>query len=148
MTPGRIALVGQLATTLPLVGLTWVVQVLVYPQLARVGVSEFQAYHAAHTRLVTYVVAPLMVGELVAVLAGVAAPNVALPRWLAGVGAALAIGTWAATFFLAVPQHAVLAHGFDTNAHERLLAANAVRTALWSLRSLLVVGAVARALPG
>lgn len=148
MTPGRAAIVGQLATTLPLVGLTWVVQVLVYPQLARVGVGEFQAYHAAHTRLVTYVVAPLMVGELVAALAGVAAPDAVLPRWLSAVGAALAIGTWAATFFLAVPQHAVLAHGFDASAHERLLAANAVRTVLWSLRGVLVVGAVARALPG
>jgi hypothetical protein len=147
VTAGRLGLVGQLATTLPLVGLTWIVQVLVYPQLARVGASEFQAYHAAHTRLVTYVVAPLMVVELAAALSGVAAPDPVLPRWLATVGAGLAIATWAATFFLAVPQHAVLSRGFDPRAHELLLAANALRTALWSLRGVLVVGAVARALP-
>ncbi|MBK8213538.1 MAG: hypothetical protein IPK71_07250 [Myxococcales bacterium] len=147
MSPGRLALVAQLASTLPLVGLTWLVQVLVYPQLARVGASEFPAYHAAHARLVTYVVAPLMVTELMASLGGLAAADPVVPRWLAAVGAGLAIATWAATFFLAVPQHAVLSRGFDPRAHELLLAANALRTALWSLRGVLVVGAVARALP-
>ena len=63
MTPSRIALLLQLATTLPLVGVIWLVQILVYPQLTRVGASDFPAFHVGHTRLITYVVAPLMLGE-------------------------------------------------------------------------------------
>jgi len=54
----------QLGTTLPLVGLIWFVQIVAYPLFARVGADAFPAYHEAHARLITFVVAPLMVLEL------------------------------------------------------------------------------------
>ena len=53
MSATRLALLLQLGTTLPLVGLIWLVQVVSYPLFARVGAAEFPAYHAAHARLIS-----------------------------------------------------------------------------------------------
>lgn len=53
---GKIALLAQLGTTLPLVGLIWFVQVVAYPQFARVDAASFPAYHAAHATLISYLV--------------------------------------------------------------------------------------------
>jgi len=87
MTIARACLLVQLGT-LPLVGLIWFVQIVAYRLFERVGVAEFPAYHAAHARLITFVVAPLMLGELAAALAGVAYPDRSLPREVAWLGAA------------------------------------------------------------
>lgn len=46
----RIAFVVQLGTTLPLVGLIWLVQVVSYPLFLHVGRAELAAYHEAHAR--------------------------------------------------------------------------------------------------
>ena len=56
--------------------------------------------------------------------------------WLALV---LTVIVWASTFFLQVPLHEKLAAGFEANAHSALVRTNWLRTAAWSLRSLLVL---------
>jgi hypothetical protein len=42
-----LVLVLHLATTLLMVGLIWLVQIVYYPLFARVGDSSFAAYHSA-----------------------------------------------------------------------------------------------------
>lgn len=143
---GRLALLAQLATTLPLVGLIWMVQVVVYPQLARVGPAEFLAYHAAHTRLITPVVGPLMVGELLAAVAFLAAPTTGTPPWLPAIGLGLVAACWGTTVFLSVPQHELLGRGFQAAAWGRLTATNWVRTVAWTVRGALLLWLVARSL--
>ena len=143
----RAALLLQLGTTLPLVGLIWVVQIVAYPLFARVGAAAFPAYHEAHARLITFVVAPLMVLELAGALVGATTVDPAMPRGAAWLGAALVVTVWLVTFFGSVPQHAALARGFDIRAHGVLVATNWLRTAAWTLRGGILVWAVARALP-
>lgn len=140
----RIALVLQLGTTLPLVGLIWLVQIVAYPLFARVGAGDFPAYHAAHSRLITFVVAPLMLGELAGALAGAFFEDPALPRAWAWFGAALAVAVWLLTMFVSVPKHNVLAHGFEGRAHGLLVATNWLRTLAWTLRGAILLWAVAR----
>ncbi len=143
MDLSTFAFVGQLATTLPLVGLIWLVQVVSYPLFARVGQPDFPAYHEAHSRLITYVVAPLMLGEITcATLWIVQSPHVA-PRSAVWAGALLAAAPWAVTMFISVPQHARLARGFDTRAHHVLVATNWMRTALWTARAAMLLWLVA-----
>lgn len=141
----RLALLGQLATTLPLVGLIWMVQVVAYPLFARAGTDAFPAYHAAHSSLITLVVGPLMVGELLFAGAFVVARPDAVPGWIAWAGAALVLLIWLATAFVSVPQHGVLARGFDAHAHAVLVATNWIRTAAWTARGALLLGVVSRA---
>lgn len=139
----RVALLVQLGTTLPLVGLIWFVQVVAYPLFGRVGAAEFPAYHEAHARLITYVVAPLMLGELAGALAWLIRPGEGVPRYVAWVGAALAVAAWLVTMFVSVPKHDVLARGFDPRAHELLVLTNWLRTATWTARGAMLLWVVA-----
>lgn len=144
---GKIALLAQLGTTLPLVGLIWFVQVVAYPQFARVDASSFPAYHAAHSALISYLVAPLMVVELGACLLMVAArpPSVSVPVAIAGL--ALCALAWGVTGLVSVPLHATLGHGFDASAHARLLSSNWLRTLAWSCRGALLLWTLSRTAP-
>ena len=137
-----LALVGQLATTLPLVGLIWMIQVVAYPLFARVASADFPAYHEAHSRLITYVVAPLMLGELVFATLWIVEPLDAIPHPIVWVGAALAAAVWVVTMFISVPQHTKLARGFDGHTHRVLVTTNWFRTALWTIRGAILVGVV------
>ncbi len=139
----RAALLLQLGTTLPLVGLIWFVQVVAYPLFARVAAADFLAYHASHSRLITYVVAPLMVGELASSVVWLIWPLDGLPRQVAWVGAALAVTTWIVTMFVSVPQHTILARGFDARAHDLLVVTNWLRTASWTARGAMLLWLVA-----
>ena len=146
MNVARIALLVQLGSTLPLVGLIWLVQIVAYPLFAEVGAAEFLLYHAAHARLITFVVGPLMVAELASAVLLVFVEHPALPRPLALLGAALAAATWAITMFVSVPRHELLAHGFSAHVHAMLVATNWLRTAAWTFRGGLLLAVVDRAL--
>jgi len=147
MTASRLAYLAQLASTLPLVGLIWLIQVVSYPLFARVGAEAFPHYHAGHTQLITFVVAPLMLVELAGAAGSVAFPADAYPRAVALVGAALVALAWGVTMFCSVPAHAILARGFDADAHATLVATNWLRTAAWTLRGALLLAYAARGLP-
>jgi hypothetical protein len=119
-----------------LTGLIWVVQLVVYPALSRVGKADFASYHAAHTRGMGYAAGAPMVLELA--LASWLA-WAAYPRWggaLAIGQLALALATWVATFFIAVPFHNRLsAHGYNYIALDGLTRTNWLRTLTWTARA-------------
>jgi hypothetical protein len=56
--------------------------------------------------------------------------------WL---GAVLLAGIWWSTAFLQVPQHNLLAVGFNRVAYETLVTSNWLRTTAWSARGVLVL---------
>lgn len=121
------------AVTWGLVGLIWVVQLVLYPAFARVPAAAFPAYHALHTRAITWVVAPLMILE-VATAAWLVAGGYR-PSWFLASLLPLAVN-WASTAFVQVPLHRRLAQAFDAEAHRRLVGTNWVRTAAWTARGL------------
>lgn len=131
-------LILQILTTLFMTGLIWFVQVVHYPLFDQVGTSGFAIYEQRHSLLTTWVVLPPMTLELVT--AGLLLwyrPSF-IPGWSLYLGLSLVLLIWASTFFLQVPQHGILAQGFDPQAHFRLVTSNWLRTVLWSMRSLLV----------
>lgn len=133
------------AATCAMTGLIWFVQIVHYPLFAAVDAGSFTAYHQAHTRLTTFVVAPLMLAELAAaVVIATHAPHLAHGRWL---GLALLAVVWAVTFGVSVPSHDVLATDFVADAHATLVAANWIRTVAWTLRAGLALWMVASAVP-
>nr|MEE4268808.1 hypothetical protein [Candidatus Krumholzibacteria bacterium] len=132
----HIILTIQAAVTWALTGLIWMVQVVHYPLFATVGPESFSAYHARHSRQISYVVVPLMFVELgTAVVWLWVSPSSSL-AWL-GVG--LLVLIWVSTFAWQVPQHRVLAQGFQEVAHGRLVATNWVRTVGWTMRAVLLL---------
>lgn len=130
-------LIAHAASTWALTGLIWLVQVVHYPLFALVGASAFPAYHTAHTRLITPIVAPLMIVEA-ATAAWIVVTRADAP-WLVWSGLVLVGVVWLGTFGLSVPRHdALLRGGHDLSAIERLVATNWVRTVAWTLRAGLV----------
>lgn len=121
------------ASTWALVGVIWTIQLVHYPLFAQVGRDTFTAYHQRHTTQITWVVAPLMLTELVTaaslVMSGSRDP------WLLVSLVPLAFN-WLSTWMVQIPLHDTLAAGFDAHAHDRLLATNWWRTVAWTVRGL------------
>ncbi len=127
------------ANRLPSFGLLvliWLVQVIIYPAFAEIAPDRFAPWHAGYTRAVTWIVAPLMLGQ-VALLAWLA---VVRPSRFVLITAAMVAVAWIATFALAVPAHNTLqASGLDRAVVARLIAGNWVRTIAWTLAFLLLL---------
>lgn len=144
----RACLLIHLAATLYLVGLIWFVQLVHYPLFDGVGTPGFAAYEARHGRWTTVAVAPAMLIELATAAWLVWRPPAGGPSWAMPAGL-VAVGLlWAVTFFVSVPQHTVLAGGFDARAHRLLVDTNWIRTALWTARGLLLLWVVGLLLGG
>lgn len=135
--PG-IVLAVQIASTLFMTGVIWVVQLVHYPLFERVGADAFSAYEIEHrTRISLVVVLPMLV-ELATAAWIAVRPPAAVPPWSARAGLALLAVVWASTFLLQVPLHDRLSVGHDPEAIRALVRGNALRTAAWTLRGLLV----------
>ena len=135
----RLLFLVNLGATLFMFGVITLVQVVHYPLFARVGAQAFAAYEASHTRLITFVVFPPMVLELLTGIALVWLRPAFLSPWVAWVGLALIGLIWLSTAFLQVPLHGQLAGGFVAAAHDRLVATNWIRTVAWAARSALLL---------
>ncbi len=138
-------LVVHLAATGALMGLIWTIQLVHYPLFPLVDQVEFVAFEQRHSFRVSLIVGPLMAAELLSAL------------WIAwrlpfGIAPATA---WAALFVLgivhgctvlfSVPAHQRLGRGFDSATHKRLLLTNWIRTAGWTVRTLLAMWMVVAA---
>jgi hypothetical protein len=145
----KLLLLIHAAATLFMVGLIWFVQVVHYPLFAQVGAGEFIAYAASHGQRTTYVVTGPMLVELITALLLVwrGGPG-GTPPAVGWVGLGLVGVVWLSTFFLQVPQHTVLASGFQPEPWRVLVTSNWLRTAAWTARGGLVLYLLARAMRG
>ena len=137
----RILLLLQLFSTLGMFGVIWFVQVVHYPLFLQIGPADFPAYEVAHANRTTYVVAPLMLVELVTT------GLMLLPRLRPGpvsaggawAGAGLVCALWLSNALLQVPLHNRLHDGYSAEVIRQLVATNWIRTAAWSTRAALVL---------
>ncbi|MGB5943936.1 MAG: hypothetical protein WBG71_13720 [Leeuwenhoekiella sp.] len=113
-----------------LVVLIWLVQLVIYPGLCRYAITELKIWHKAYMKQVSYVVMPLMVGQL-----GVVVYQLIQVRDVYTVGSlAIILLLWASTFFRFVPLH----QNIETSANceeltRKLVYRNWSRTLLWTL---------------
>jgi hypothetical protein len=140
-----LILVIHFATSCYMTGLCWLVQLVVYPQFARVGAERFAAYHRAHMAWTSAAVVPVMVTE--AVLASL------IFYWhprdpLAIAGIALLAVVWINTFAQEVPTHEKLKAGHDLRVIRRLVVWNWPRTLAWTGRAVVGGWMILRNLPG
>lgn len=126
------------SSTLYMLGVICLIQVIHYPLFALVGKDQFIAYHAQHVRLTSVVIAIPMLIELVTLGAlFYLNPLYRYDYWF--VLSAFLLGIiWAVTFFVSVPQHNILSLGFDQKAWQVLVDTNWIRTICWGLRAILL----------
>jgi hypothetical protein len=146
--PLPLLLVLQAAATWYMVGVIWMVQLIHYPLMGRVGASEFVGYERAHTQWMSLVVGPGMLVEVVTaaywLLAVQGRKDEAVFAWI---GAGLIAVIWGSTFFVQVPLHEKLSQGFDAAALALLVGTNWIRTFAWTARGVLMAWMVWRMLP-
>lgn len=119
-----------LASSLYMVGLIWFVQIVHYPLFEAVkdASGEYYRMHAAKTGLVVALPMLVQMGCAIFFALKPGAGNAWMMRGLLVVLAAV----WLTTFLLSVPQHTILANGYDAHAVRRLVNTNWIRTVLWS----------------
>lgn len=135
----EVVLLLHLAATVFMVGVIWFVQIVHYPLFGRVGTEGFAGYSAAHSRLTGFVVGPPMLVEAATAVVLVVSPPEGVPFSLALTGLVLLVAIWLSTALLQSPQHTVLGRGFRPATHRFLVRTNWIRTALWTVRGLLVL---------
>lgn len=109
----------------------WLVQLVVYPGFRRIEKSQFVSWHSRYLKLMGYVVAPLMIGQL-----GFAIWDAFTVRqWISAETHYLGLValTWIVTFRFVVPIHDNLQdRGKQPKLIKQLVLANWPRTVLWS----------------
>jgi hypothetical protein len=135
----------QLVGTLSMTGIIWFVQVVHYPLFARVGESGFATYSQQHATRTGWVVAPLMLVELVTACLGLIRffRPALLPLSWAVAGVFLLAIIWLSTGLLQVPLHSRLGLEYQAPAVHRLVRTNWIRTVCWTMGSCLLIGFLA-----
>jgi hypothetical protein len=145
MSPAVVLVVNAAATWF-LTGLIWVIQVVHYPLFVHADRAGYPDFADAHGRLITPVVGPAMLAELVtAAWLVIDRPDV-LPATWAWAGLILVGVIWTSTAVLQVPMHGQLSNGYDAGAHAWLVRSNWIRTLAWTARSILALVVLVRAL--
>jgi hypothetical protein len=128
----------NLLSTWYMVGLIWMVQIVHYNLMDRVGREQFVRYETDHARLITPIVLIPMLIEISSAfgLLLLMPPN--FPGWAAWAGFVMVIAIWISTAFIQVPYHRTLMTGFTTAAYRGLVGSNWIRTVLWTMRGLMM----------
>lgn len=129
----------SLVSTFYFMGLIWVIQVLHYPLFARVGSSEFQAYHNEHNQRITMLLGlPVLVAFAGAVLlVSVKIPGV--PAWSSWLNLVFTFSFWLVTAAVQIPLHEILSGGFSAQTIQALVDGNWIRTFIWTFQGGLLL---------
>jgi hypothetical protein len=130
---GDFLLLANLAATLFLTGLVWVLQVVQFPLMLRAGGLDFPAYVTEQRTRNTLLMAPVMLIELATAVWLLFDPRA--PHRDAFHALLLLIVIWIVTFAAIVPIHSKLVRGYDDALVRKLILWNWIRTACWTLRS-------------
>ena len=113
--------------------LIWLVQIIIYPGMHGWDQTRFAMLHRDYARRIACIVGPLMLGQAFLALRQMAAN----PGMIAAVQLGLIAAVWGVTILVSVPLHRRLSGGYDEQAINRLVASNWLRTAGWSLVSVI-----------
>jgi hypothetical protein len=132
-------LLAQVVGSVGMFGVIWMIQIVHYPLMRAIPDQAFVSYEQQHTRLISFVVGPLMAVEGVCVLAVFFFRPMGIPlwsTWVGGVLEAIAIGV---TAFVSAPAHGRLEAGPNTELLDRLITTNWFRTAAWTGRAAIAL---------
>lgn len=108
----------------------WLVQLVIYPSFLRFESSELIAWHKAYTFRVSFVILPLMFGQLALSISSVVG-DASILEWIAF---AFVLVCWILTFFVSVPLHRKIEQNDITReTRQKLITTNWPRTILWSV---------------
>jgi len=126
----------QFCCSLLLTGLIWIIQLVHYPSFHFIEHSKFIEFEIFHSKKITWIVAPLMLIELITAV-DLFSKN--LNNHYFTINLLAILGIWISTFTFSVPLHNKLQNGFSSEAIDKLIITNWPRTILWSVKSILLI---------
>ncbi|MEM7008850.1 MAG: hypothetical protein AAF462_06910 [Thermodesulfobacteriota bacterium] len=120
-------------------GLIWMVQIVHYPLFKYVGNEQFLEYERKHSKLITFIVGPVMSLELltgIVILSSSFLSNTDYNIYLISFG--LLVLIWLSTAFVQVRHHKQLSTEFSTQVVDKLVGYNWIRTICWTIRAILL----------
>ena len=118
-----------------MVGVIWVIQLLHYPSFHFINDQKYIEFQHFHMQRISIIVIPAMLTELASALLLAYFFESSLTIILL----ALVIGNWAITLIFFTNMHQKLTNGYDHSIVNRLVQINWSRTALWSLRLIILL---------
>lgn len=115
--------------------LIWLIQIVHYPSFRYIDATQFDSFHNHHTNMITLIVLPLMLCELMNVL-WVTYKTSFSSIFLLLSGIVFII--WLTTFLVSVPLHGQMVQFKNAAAIEKLIATNWIRTIFWTVKVVIV----------
>ena len=122
-------------STSVMVGVIWVIQLLHYPSFHFINENKYIEFQHFHMRRISFIVIPVMLIELASALL----LSYFFRSSLTIILLALLLGIWGITFIFFTNLHQKLTNGYDPSIVDRLVQINWYRTALWSLRLIILL---------
>lgn len=124
----------QIFCSLFMVGVIWLIQLVHYPSFQFIQHDKFFSFNCFHQKMMTYLVAPIMVLELLAGVALLFAQTLSSFTLLNMVSI---VFLWGMTFLVSVPLHTkLLNYAYNLAVIKQLIRTNWPRTIIWSLRAI------------
>ena len=125
----------NLLSTSVMVGVIWIIQLLHYPSFHFINEKNYIEFQHFHMQRISFIVVPVMLIELASALLIAYFFESSLTIILL----AFVLGIWAITFIFFTNMHQKLTNGYDHSIVDRLVKINWSRTALWSLRLIILL---------
>ena len=128
----------SLFTNLIMVGVSLITHFVTYPSFKLIKSSIFSEFHKSYTNKMVFIVAPVMILELISSLL-----LVTFDMNDNNTGIVLLITLmliWFLTFFTIVPIHNKLSVNYNKDLNQKLIKYNGLRTILWIIKLILFVG--------
>ena len=133
----HVIFISHLTLTSIMVGLIWVIQLVHYPTFHFIDKNLYSSFQKFHMNSISLIVIPVMVLELatgVLLLVGNS------KNFLIIISFIILILIWAITGVFFSGAHGKLITGYDALVVDELVSMNWVRTILWTLKMLLLLG--------
>ena len=122
-------------STSVMVGVIWVIQLLHYPSFHFINEKKYIEFQHFHMRRISFIVIPVMLIELASALL----LSYFFRSSLTIILLAILLGIWGITFIFFTNMHQKLTNGYDPSIVDRLVQINWSRTALWTLRLIILL---------
>ena len=128
----------SLFTNLIMVGVSLITHFVTYPSFKLIKSSSFLEFHKSYTNKMLFIVAPVMILELISTLFllifDISDNNTDIGLLIT------LILIWFLTFFTIVPIHKKLFLNYDKDLNQKLIKYNGIRTILWIIKLILFIG--------
>ena len=134
----KIFIYISLFSNLIMVGVSLITQFVTYPSFKLIKSSSFSEFHKSYTNKMLFIVAPVMILELISslllVIFDVSDNNIEIGLLI------ILMLIWFLTFFIIVPIHNKLTINYNKDLNQKLIKYNGLRTILWIIKLMLFIG--------